>query len=106
MFGSVGTILQTAASTDAAPASRVVTGVADIAGDKTELRLNGVQVAETVADQGTGNYGNYPLYVGRRNNASLPFNGRIYQIAVKGKALSAAEISTVEALINSRTKAF
>ena len=70
-------------------------------------RVNGAtpSVAYT-GTASTGNFGNYPLYIGRRNNASLPFNGRIYQLALKGKSLSAGEVSTLESYINSKTKAF
>lgn len=72
------------------------------------MRENGVGKTGVMTVDGgaVGNFGNYPLYVGRRNNASLPFSGRIYQLALKGKAMTAAEISTVEAFFNSRTKAF
>jgi len=89
-----------------APTTNVITAVGDIAGDLNRVTKNGTTSNQIGSDLGTGNYGNYPLYVGRRNNASLPFNGRIYQLALKGKALSAAEISTVEAFVNSKTKAF
>lgn len=92
--------------TYAAPSTRVLTGVGDISGDLVVLRLNGEQFASAATDQGTGNYGNHVLYVGMRNNAILPFNGRIYQLAIKGKALSAAEIATVESFVNSKTKAY
>ena len=44
----------------------------------------------------TGNFGSYPLYIGRRNNTNFPFNGRIYQLIVRGAASSAAEISNTE----------
>jgi hypothetical protein len=63
------------------------------------LRLNGAQTASSSADQGTGNFGSYPLYIGRRNNATLPFNGRIYQLIVRGAASSAAEIASTERYI-------
>ena len=55
---------------------------------------------------GTGNFGAYPLYIGRRNNASLPFNGRIYQLIVCGKELSASELASTEAYVNSKTGAY
>ncbi len=31
-------------------------------------------------------YGNHPLYIGRRAGASLPFNGRLYGLIVRGAA--------------------
>jgi len=106
-FASKGTTLVLApGNSTPAPTTKVVSVVGDISSPKVEIRLNGVSQYSTDGSQGTGNYGNYPLYVGRRNNASLPFNGRIYQLAIKGKALSAAEISTVESFVNSKTKAF
>jgi len=55
---------------------------------------------------GTGNFGNYPLYIGRRNNASLPLNGRIFQMIVVGKTLSASELASTEAFVNQKTGAF
>jgi hypothetical protein len=89
-----------------APDTKVVSLVGDIAADTALIRHNGVQVGSSVADQGTGNFGNYPLYIGRRNNASLPFNGRLYPLAIKGKALSAGEITTVEAFVKTKTGAY
>lgn len=89
-----------------APKTLVYSAVMDIAGDSLVVRLNSAQVGSSSADQGTGNYGNKPLYIGRRNNASFPFSGRIYQLAIKGKSLSAGEIATVESFINSKTKAY
>jgi len=89
-----------------APATSVLSAIADIAGDSALLRVNGVQRANATIDLGTGNFGNYPLYIGRRNNASRPFNGRLYQLALKGKSMTAAEITTVESFVNSKTKAY
>jgi hypothetical protein len=80
----------------AAPITTALTAIGNISGDLTEMRLDGVSVNSNTGDQGTGNYGSYPLYIGRRNNASLPFNGRIQQLIVRGAASSAAEISSTE----------
>ena len=69
------------------------------------MRVN--TTATTVStDQGISNYGNYPLFIGRRNNATLPFEGRIYQLIVCGKTLSASELSATEAYVNARTGAY
>lgn len=107
-FRSTGTLLSQAnsASSYASPITAVLTGRGDISGDSLTLRFNGSQVASSTADQGTGNYGNYPLYIGRRNNASLPFEGRIYQLIVCGKTLSASELASTEAYVNSKTGAY
>jgi hypothetical protein len=100
-FASKGTAFSghSSATTFAAPSTVVFTGLGDIGADQQILRLNGAQTASSSADQGTGNFGSYPLYIGRRNNATLPFNGRIYQLIVRGAASSAAEIASTERYI-------
>lgn len=90
-------------STFAAPTSNVLTALGDIAADVSQLRVNGSVAATSAVDLGTGNYGNYPLYIGRRNNASLPFNGRDYGILVVGKTASATEITNTELWLSDRT---
>ena len=93
-------------ATYAAPYVSVVSGLSDISADSVVLRLNGSQVATDATDQGTGNYGTYPLYIGRRNNTSSPFNGNIYQLIICGKTLSASELASTEAYVNSKTGAY
>jgi hypothetical protein len=88
------------------PATRVLTGLFDIAAPSRTMRLNGTQVATNSTTMNGGNFGNYPLYIGRRNNASLPLNGRIYQMIVVGKTLSASELASTEAFVNTKTGAY
>ena len=103
-FDSKGTAqVDAVASSLTAPITRLVTGLADIAGDTTTIRINGVQADQDTGDQGTGNYGNYPLFIGRRNNASLPFNGRDYGIIIVGKTASASEITNTESYLAANT---
>ncbi len=89
-----------------APITNVVTGLGNISGDLATLRVNGAQVAQGTGDQGTGNYGNWPLYIGRRNNASLPFNGQMYSMIIVGKAVTAGELSSTETYVNQKTGAY
>lgn len=102
---SKGTSIATANSTSsfAAPISNVITDGFDILGDINVLRLNGTQNATSTSDQGTGNFGNHPIFIGRRNNATSPFNGRDYGILVVGKAASAGEISDTETWLAAKT---
>ena len=103
-FDSKGTTqVDAVASSLTAPITRLVTGLADIAGDTTTIRINGVQADQDTGDQGTGNYGNYPLFIGRRNNATLPFNGRDYGILVVGKAVTPTEITNTESYLAANT---
>lgn len=89
-----------------APITNVVTGLGNISGPSATLRVNASQVANVTSSQGTGNYGNYPLYIGRRNNASLPFNGQLYSMIIVGKAVTAGELSSTETYVNQKTGAY
>lgn len=104
---SKGTVLAAATPSGiAAPITNVLTGICDISGDSAILRVNGVQAASSSADQGTGNYGNYPLYIGRRGGTTLPFNGRIYQLIVRGAESTAGQIQAIERYVNAKTRAY
>ena len=106
-FASRGSIAVTNITAGAtAPDTSVIVGVGDISGDIELIRRNGAQAGVSTADQGTGNYGNYPLYIGRRGGTTSPFNGRIYQLIVRGAASSAGQIAAGEAWCNSKTRAY
>lgn len=107
-WGARGTIWKTATSgtSYASPITNLITGTADIAGDNVKLRINGSQVAQTTTDLGTGNLGNYPLYIGRRGGSSFPYNGNLYSLIVRGSSSTAAQIASTEAWLNAKTKAY
>jgi hypothetical protein len=90
----------------AAPISNVLTGIADIANDTTTLRINGAQVGTNSGDQGTGNYGNYPLYIGQRGGSTLPFNGWLSSLIIRGAQSTDSQISATESWVNGRTGAY
>ena len=87
-----------------APVNAVVCGIGDIASDTSIIRVNGIQVGSTSSDQGTGNYGNYPLYIGARAGTSLFFNGRLYSLIVRGAATPLPHIEVVETLIRQKMR--
>lgn len=97
---STGTALAVATNAsvanNAAPQTAVLSMQADISSDSTQLRVNGTSAPAGTGDQGTGNYGNYKLYVGRRGGSSLPFNGRLYGLVIVGSSQSDAVITTLE----------
>ena len=101
--GSVAPASAANASSFAAPITNVYTGIGDIGGDLARVRVNGALSATDTSDQGTGNYGNYPLFIGRRNNASLPLNGNIYSLVIAGAAYSAGQISSTESWVAAKT---
>ena len=100
-FASRGTALSTQTTAGhAAPISRVLTGVGNIAGDVAALSVNAVS-ATSSTDQGTGNYGTYPIYFGARAGTSLRFSGEVFSPEViRGAASTAAQIDMVERVIN------
>ena len=106
-FSSKGTTqVDNTVTTYASPYTAVLAASGDIASGTNSVKVNGGTATTVTSSQGTGNYGNYAMYVGRRNSATLPFTGRIYQIVVCGKALSAAELASTEAYVNSKTGAY
>ena len=110
LFGSKGNAsLSQAYVNDAqykSPNTKTISGIGSISGSQSILRINGVQAAQSNTIQGTGNYGNYPLYIGARAGSSLWFNGRLYGLVVAGKAASASEIASTEAWLNQKTGAY
>jgi hypothetical protein len=95
---------QAAAASSGRPDTAVIAGVADISGDNAILRVNGTQVNQPTADQGTGNYLAYPLYFGARGGTSLFFNGYEDTSIIRfGPNLDDTTISKVESYVASRT---
>ena len=106
-FDSKGTVEAVAsASGFPSPLTAVLTGIGDISGDRSTLRINGIQVSQVTTDQGTGNYSNAIIYIGRRGGSSVPFNGYLYSLIVRGAATTAAQIAATETWVNSRTGAY
>lgn len=86
-----------------APASAVLTGIASISGDLSTIRKNGVSLQTLGTDQGTGNFGNYPLYLFRRAGTSLPFNGWFYGLAITGRLTTDAETVATERFLGKKS---
>jgi hypothetical protein len=89
----------------AAPVTAVLSGRYNISAPSCLLAVNG-SASSTASSQGTGNYGNYPLNIGRRNNSSSPFNGHLYGLVVRGSASTDSQIVSAEAWMNQKTGAY
>lgn len=85
-----------------APISNVLSGVANISGASAILRVNGAQVSQSSSSQGTGNFGNYPLYLFRRGGTTLPFYGHFYGAIIVGRLATYAEVRNIERLLATR----
>lgn len=109
-FRSNGSIVAATAAitgpTFASPIAAVLTGQSDIAADVMTLRVNSMQSATSSADQGTGTYGNLPLFIGRRGGTGAPFNGRLYGLIVRGVKSDDATVTQTETWMNSKTGAY
>ena len=86
------------------PSTSVLSGTSDISADQLTFNVDGDQEANPTSDQGTGNYGNYALNIGSRDNgASLPLTGNIYGLVVRNVVSSAAEIAATEAYMATKS---
>lgn len=81
----------------------VITTQSSIPSKLCSMRKNGVTIASSTADQGSGSYGNYPIYFFRRGNSSLNFQGGDYGTLILGKTLSTEEISVFEGWVASKS---
>ena len=88
-----------------APTSNVLTGQSAISTPLANLRVNGTQAATSAASQGTGNYGNYPLYLFARNNgaALLWFKGYCYGMIIRGAQSDTDTVTKIEDYINKKS---
>jgi hypothetical protein len=89
----------------ASPITVVITGRADISAPSLIMGVNGTKVSSS-SSQGTGNYGNYPLYIGSRAGVGGPFNGHLYSLIVRGAQSSDSQIISAESYVNSKTGAY
>ncbi len=100
----------------AVPVTNVVSANLDLAQatNATEItpRINAAIPASlatpggAAASAGTGNFGNYPLYLSALNGAGGRFNGRLYQTIVRGARSTTQQISDVETFVNAKTGAY
>jgi hypothetical protein len=77
---------------------------ANIAANTLLLRRNGVVAGSSGQNQGGGNYGNYPLYIGARAGTSLFFNGRLYSLIVRGAQSNLSQIEAAERYIKQKMR--
>jgi hypothetical protein len=85
-----------------APSSMVVSWIGDIPSRISQVRVNWALEASSTGNQWTGNYGNYPLYLFRRGGSSLPFNGYMYGLIIRGATTPTATIQKIEKYMNKK----
>ena len=108
-FGTNGTALSDVkVSGFASPTSNVLTVFGNNAAStvqlKNRLRVDGVYPTATYGGSiGAGNYGNYPIYIGRRGGTSIPFNGNLYSLIGIGRLTTDSETIALEKSIAKNT---
>jgi hypothetical protein len=100
------TVGQAAASTISftAPISNVVVVTHDIIGDLSAMRVNSAANGTNgTSDKGAGNFGNYPLFMGRRGGTTMPHNGQLFGLVARGALSSISEVQQTEKLMANKT---
>ena len=87
------------AFTYTSPESAVLSASHSISGSLSRICRNGVYGVDGVGNKGTGNFGNYPLYIGRRGGTSIPFNGHLYSLIGVARLSTDTETTAVEKAI-------
>jgi hypothetical protein len=74
---------------------------------QAKARINGTSVSTGNAGLAvSGPFANEPIYIGSRAGTSLPFNGNLYSLIIRGAQSSEAQIASAETYVNSKTGAY
>ena len=90
-------------ATPVAPTTNVVSGYGKISTDTCVIRINGIEGGSNSNDQGAGNFANAAIYIGRRGGTTLPFNGHIYQLIIRGKTTPEGKLLEAEKFVSKKT---
>lgn len=80
----------------------VISASGNISGYANKIRRNALETSSNY-DLGLGNYGNYPLYIGRRGGTVFSFNGHLYGLIGIGKLTTESETAAIEKELAKRT---
>ena len=101
-FGARGTVYRLINMGDVA-LPEVLVAKADIENAKLSVYKNRQPFSTMDQSLGLGNFGNYPLYIGRRAGTSLAFNGHIYSLIGIGRLTTDSETAALEKAIAKNT---
>jgi hypothetical protein len=111
-FGLRGTAFIAGVVANVSPTDDILTAQLNIGAATKELevipRLNGVVKSGAgitwsgAANAGTGNFGNYALYLGARGGTSLFFKGKFYGAVIRGATSTSPQITDTEAWTTSK----
>ena len=107
MTGAVGVVASPFAATAKFVMCSAFDGSFVNSSNSIRVRINSALVSTTGGgNSGIGSFANAQLFIGRRNNTNLPFNGRIYSLIIRGALSSAQQITDTETWVNSKTGAY
>ena len=89
-----------------APISNVLSGLFDLGAttpNEIKLKVNGVFTGTQTGDAGSGNFGNYPLYLFARAGTSLFLNGQFYGAIIRGAQSDTASVTQTENYMATKT---
>lgn len=86
-----------------APISLVVSADANISADSARVRANGGAYSTSANDMGISNFATFPLYIGRRGGATLPFSGLVYGLIIRNALTGSVSILNTEQYIGAKS---
>jgi len=103
-FRSRGTVLAASGGGRIALDTPAITTVnSDISDVNITRWVNGSEVANVSNNQGTGNYGDWPLYLGSRAGTEQYYEGSLSQVIVRNSKSSTLERTSTESYLASKT---
>jgi len=97
-----GTTARVVTGTITSVTPKVVTTLIDISAPSQVLRIDTVATTSTLS-LGTGNFGNWPLYIGMRNPNVFPFTGNLYGVIIRNASTSGATLTSAEQWVAAKT---
>jgi hypothetical protein len=88
-----------------APITNILTLQSSISTPSNLVRIDGLLAGSNLETQGTGTFGNYPLYLFSRNNGTVGtyFNGQFYGAVIRGAQSDTASVAQTEQYMAQKT---
>jgi hypothetical protein len=102
-MGTSGVDVKTPSYSSTPPITNILTTESSISTPIATIRVNSSQVGTSSNTQGTGNLGNYPLYLFARNNSSYFLNGQFYGAIIRGAQSDTASVVQTEQYMATKT---
>ncbi len=96
-------VLANSSNVAPSPINWVLSGQSSISTPIASSRINGATYASSSASQGSGNFGNYPLYLFARVGTVVWFNGQFYGAIIRGAQSDTASVTQTENYMATKT---